>query len=167
MGRNRGSRSRSTSIPPGIVSPWLAEESSPKSTRTAAAGATRRRASLAVPARDREGHVMSAKPERIRERYIHAALDLPVRGGIEVALRIGSELIDGRGNDPAGGGQQRRNEFQSARSSEQVTGHGFRGAEHQLAGVLAEDRLDGLSLRDVALRCGGAVRVDVPHVPGV
>src|SRR3954471_21917357 len=130
MGRSRGSRSRSKSIPPGIVSPWIAEESSPKSTRTAAAAATRRRASLALPALDGEGHIMSAEPEGIRESHIHSALDLPVRGGIEVALRVGSELIDGGGYDPAGGGQQGHDELQSARSSEHVTGHGLGGAEH-------------------------------------
>src|SRR6476620_7717643 len=99
MGRRRGSRSRSTSIPPGIVSPWLAEEWSPKSTRRAAATATRRRALLALPALDGEGHIVPAEPERIRESHIHPALDFPVRGGIEVALRIMSELIDGGGND--------------------------------------------------------------------
>src|SRR3954471_10281572 len=102
MGRSRGSRSRSKSIPPGIVSPWLAEESSPKSTRTAAAAATRKCASLALPPLDGEGHIMSAEPEGIGEGHVHPALHLPIRGRIEVTLRVRSELIDSGRDDAAG-----------------------------------------------------------------
>src|SRR3954447_8123818 len=111
MGRSRGSRSRSTSIPPGIVSPWLAEESEPKIYTDGGGCCYPETRLLALPALDREGHIVPAEPERIRESHTPPALDLPVRGGIQVTLRVRSELIDRGRDDTAGGGQQGYNDF--------------------------------------------------------
>ena len=57
--------------------------------------------------------------------------------------------------------------FHRARRAEHVAGGAFGGTDGQLAGVVAEDRLDRLGLRDVALGGGGAVGVDVGDVLGV
>src|SRR2546423_15660369 len=75
---------------------------------------TQVRGLLRLPAADGEGHVVPAEAEGVGERDIHPALDFAVRCGVEIALGAGSKLIDGGGDDPAGGRQQRHDELERA-----------------------------------------------------
>ena len=83
---------------------------------------------------------------------------------VEVAVRVGGLVVDGR-RDGAGldrlaaGGH-----FDSAGGTEHVPGCSLGGADGQASGVFTKNRLDGLGFADVALRGGGAVGVDVGNV---
>src|SRR6185295_19800177 len=76
---------------------------------------------LRLPPPNGEGHVMTTEAERVGERHVHPALDLAVRRRIEITFGIGRELVDGRWDDAAGGGEHRHPELERARAAKQVS----------------------------------------------
>ncbi len=110
---------------------------------------------------------MSTKAERVIDDGIDLHFAGRVGDDVEVALGVGVLVIDGGGHDPGLDGLGADGHFDGAGGTEHVAGGAFGGADGQFAGVVTEDRLDGLGFADIALGGGSAVGVDVADLLGV
>src|SRR5438132_1818162 len=119
------------------------------------------RISSLLEASENECRVRTAEAETVRERVLHKRLARFVRHIIQVAFRVGSVVVNRRGQFPPVDGERGEDGFYSARRAEQMTRHRLRGTERQLTSMRAESLLDGKRLAPVAERSGSAMRVDV------
>ena len=114
-----------------------------------------------VPALEEQRGVGAAETERIRERVLDLGFARVVRNVIEIALRIGSFLVDRRRQNLIAQRQHADARLEAARAAEQMPGHGLGRADGNFLGVVAEDALQRGRLDRVAQRRRSAVRVDV------
>src|SRR6266850_3877993 len=121
---------------------------------------------LVRPALENQGSICAAKSKGIRKRVVHGLFACLVRHIVQVAFRIGIELIDGRRQDSVTQSECTDAGFETARAAEQMPGHGFRRANRQFLrdGALAEQALHRARFNGIADRRGGSVRVDVADI---
>ena len=113
---------------------------------------------------ERQGHVVSAEPHRVRECRRHAVCSGLIRYAVEVAFGIRFVQVDGRWNDSPRDHERDRG-LEPAGGTEQVAGHGLRRASMSRRAWSPNTRLTAAI--SAGLRRGrGAVGVDVRHVLG-
>src|SRR6185295_15086929 len=84
------------------------------------------------PALENQRGIRSAETERIGERVVHGGFARNVGHVVQIALRIGVKLIDGRRQDLVAQRQHADAGLQTARAAQQVAGHGLCGADGEL-----------------------------------
>src|SRR3989442_2209352 len=99
---------------------------------------------------DGERHVVPAETEGIGERYVHVPLHGLVGRRVEVASRIGRELVNGGRDDSRLDDEGADACLECAGRAQQVAGHRLGGAEDELTGAVAEHGLHGGGLGGVA-----------------
>src|SRR5688572_15427333 len=92
-----------------------------------------------APALEQQRGVGATESERIRQGVLHIDLARLVRNIVEIAVRIGCLVIDGRRNDSALHNQRRDSCFNRSRRAEQMSNHGLRRTHGQLTGMLTEE----------------------------
>ena len=111
---------------------------------------------------------MSAEPERVRQRHVHPPLDLPVGRGVEVALGIGRELVDGGRNDAAGGATAARRRTPARPPPPSRCPVMDLVEPNTSLRACSPKTAFTASVSAMSPCCGGgAVRVDVAHVLGI
>ena len=108
---------------------------------------------------------MPTEAEGVAERDV----DLGRLGlvGDDVHIHLGVEVLDvhGRRSDLVLDGEDGRNELNATGGTEEVTGHGFRRGDEELAGgVVTKGALDGAQLAHVTDGSRGGVGVDVVDI---
>src|SRR5262245_40120297 len=123
---------------------------------------------LSRPALENERGVRSAEAERVRKRIVDGGFARDVGHVVQVALRIGMKLVDGRGQDLIAQCEDTNACFESASATKQMTGHGFCRADGELLArcALAEEPFHRGRLDNVADGRRGSVGVDVADVVG-
>src|SRR5579884_780145 len=118
------------------------------------------------PLSENKRAIGAAETERIGQRNMDLCLLRLVGNVVQPAFRIGVFEVDGWRSNLFQQGLDGNACFQSASSAEQVPGHGFGGADEQLAagGVLAEEILQCRAFEYVSHRSGSGVGVDVIHL---
>src|SRR5579872_222040 len=90
-----------------------------------------------------ESGVGATETERIGKRVRELSLASVIWNVIEIALRVGMFVIDRRRKNLIAQGEHADAGLEASGTAEQVSGHRFRGADSQMAGVIAEDAFDG------------------------
>src|SRR5580700_10900775 len=109
----------------------------------------------------RQHRVETAEGEGVGER---GAQRLPARlvgHVVEIAGRIGAEVVDGRRNDAVAQRHDDRNRLERAGGAERVSHHRLRRRDGEPPGVRAERRVQRRGLGRVVGGGTGAVRVDM------
>ena len=101
---------------------------------------------------DDQAAVVAAEAEAVGDGVADAGLAGAVGDVVEVAVGVGVVEVDGRVDDPGLDGQAQAISSTPPLAPEQVADHALGAADGQLAGVVAEDLLDGLGLGHVAQR---------------
>src|ERR1700676_2166836 len=86
--------------------------------------------------------VGAPKPKRIRKRVVDLHWARVIRNIVEIALRIRNLMIDGGRRDLIPQRQHGDTRLQTARTTQQMSGHGFRRTHRQLIGMLAKCALE-------------------------
>src|SRR5579859_6189310 len=110
---------------------------------------------------DDHAAVVAAEAEAVGDGPPYPHLARRVRHVIEIAGRIGSAKVDGGMDDARLDAHHGGDQLDAAAGAEQVADHALGAANGKLAGVGAEDPLDGAGLGGVAELGAGAVGVDV------
>src|SRR5688572_20716415 len=112
---------------------------------------------------------MSAETERIAEGDIDFALLCFVKGHVQarIKFRVVCEMINSRRYDRLIDGQQAGDGFNGSRRTEEVTSHGFRGADIHFVSVIAEYLLYRFYFADIAQGRRRSVCVHVVNVSGI
>ena len=83
---------------------------------------------------------------------------------VQIAFGILVVQVDGGGHFLMVQGEHSENTLNATRATQQVTCHGFCGADQGFLGMIAQGRLDGIGFVDVAQRRRSAVRIQVIHL---
>src|SRR5580704_15307651 len=121
---------------------------------------------LCVPAFEDQGGVGAAEAEGIGEGVGDFGFTGDIGNVVEVAGRVGLFVIGGGRHDLVTECEDADAGFEAAGAAEQVAGHGFRGADGNFFGAVAEDAFERGGFDGVADGSGGAVSVDVADVVG-
>src|SRR5690606_1090922 len=106
--------------------------------------------------------VSTAKAEGVTQGVLHSThLARFVRNEVQIATFIRVIQVDGWRNSLVAQRKNRVNRLYCSRCTQQVTGHGFCGADQYAAGRFTEDRLNSLSFCFIARRGRGTVCVNV------
>src|ERR1700757_4124887 len=116
---------------------------------------------------DHERGVVSAKSKRVGQGDVDARLTRLVRHVVEVTFGVRIVEVDRRRKQSAIEGEHAGRGLDRAGGAEQVAMHRLGRADGQLEGVVAENRLDRLRLRDIAELGRRAVGVDVADRLGI
>src|SRR5690606_17176902 len=108
-----------------------------------------------------EGGVLPAETEGIAQDPVHGHGTRLPGHVVQIAGGILLIQVDGGRDHIVPNGEDAGDGLHGAGGPQQVADHGLGGADGQLIGMLAENRLDGLGLADVPRRGAGAVGVDV------